>query len=168
MVDGERDIPSIKPTPTQHKYHLHPLPQFFVDQLPFALSLSRSRSAEGPLGIAGCPLFGFNSLFNPTPIPPPLIPGSPPIPLPFSPEPIPPGLYLDPSNGVRGFNPLNAFGPLGGLGRLGEFTNALLRPLRLLPTLPLGFALIKCESELGREGIGGDALFFQAFWNERG
>jgi len=152
----------------QYEHHLHPFPQFFVDQLPFPLSLSRSRSADGPLGINGCPLLGFSSLFSPTPIPFPFIPGSPLTPFPFSPEPIPPGLYLDPSKDARGFNPLSALGPLGGLGRLGEFANVLLRLVRLALTLPLGLALIKCESELGREGMVGDVLFFQEFWNERG
>jgi len=81
---------------------------------------------------------------------------------------MPPGLYLDPSNGTRGPSPLSALGPLGGLGRLGEFANVVPRLLRLPLTLPLGLALIKCESELDREGIVGDVLFFQAFWNERG
>lgn len=117
--------------------------------------------------MAGCPLFGLDSRFDPTPIPLPLIPGSPLVPFPFSPEPITPGLNLDPSNDVRGLRPLSALGPLGGLGRLGEFANTPPRLPELLLTPPLGLAFIKCESELGREGIM-DGLFFQEFWNERG
>ena len=73
-----------------------PPPRFFTNRLPFTFSLSRSQPAESPLGIAGCPLFGFNFLLNPTPMPFPFTL------FPFNPEPKPLGLYLDSSSSACG------------------------------------------------------------------